>query len=144
MSKPTAEEIEHFNSKWAREGDCHIWMGYKDRNGYGQHAFRRAQRRAHRVALFLAGVDIPEGYVVNHICSHRACVNPQHLEAIPLNENWRKDSRAISYINSQKTHCKQGHPYDRKWKNVRYCSICQSEKRKRLRAKWKAEGIFRI
>jgi hypothetical protein len=141
---PTAAEIERFNSKWIKQGDCHIWTDHKDVDGYGRISFRRRSRPAHRVALFIAGRMIPEGFVVNHTCRNRACVNPQHLETIPAKENWRKDSGAASYVNSQKTHCPKGHSYDRKYGRQRYCSVCESEKNKRLRAKWKAEGIFKI
>jgi hypothetical protein len=142
--KPTKQEIDRFNSKWIKSGDCHLWTGPKDKDGYGFITFRRTSRRAHRVAMFLAGKPIPSGFVVNHICRHRDCVNPQHLEAISIQENWRKDANTPSYINSQKIHCPRGHEYDRKYGGQRYCSICEAAKNKRLRAKWKAEGIFKI
>jgi hypothetical protein len=141
---PSQEEIHRFNSKWIPVGDCHIWQGNKDRDGYGYLTFRRASRRAHRVALFLADRTIPETHVVNHTCRNRDCVNPQHLNTIPASENALRDSKSIGYINSQKTHCKNGHEYDRKYGTQRYCSVCESEKTKRLRAKWKSEGIFKI
>ena len=72
LNPPTTEEIKRFNSKWEKRGDCHIWTAFKDRDGYGHFLFRRAQRKAHRVALFLSGRPIPEGHVVNHICQNRA------------------------------------------------------------------------
>ena len=143
-SVATKAEIERFNSRWLKKGDCHIWQGYLDRDGYGQIGFRRAPRRAHRVALFLAGVVIPENHVVNHTCRNRACVNPQHLQIILQSENWKRDSNSVGYVNSQKMHCPRGHAYDRIYGNHRYCSICEAAKSKRLRAKWKAAGIFRI
>jgi hypothetical protein len=144
VSEATAQEIERFNAKWIRVGDCMVWQGNKDRDGYGVFAFRRASRKAHRVAMFLAGREIPDGFVVNHTCRNRACVNTQHLNAISASENSKRDSTSVGYINSQKTHCKSGHPYDRFYGGQRYCSQCEAEKGKRLRAKWKADGIFKI
>lgn len=144
MAAVTQAEIDRFNSKWMQSGDCHLWQASKDRDGYGIFGFRRASRKAHRVALFLAGRLIPEGYVVNHTCGHRHCVNPQHLTVVSTSENALRDSRSLGYVNSQKTHCKAGHPYDRVYGGQRYCSVCEAEKSKRLRAKWRAEGILRI
>lgn len=141
ITSPTQAEITRFNSKWitAKNG-CHIWQAAKDNDGYGQFWLHRRQWKAHQVALLLAGRPIPEGFVANHTCRNKSCVNPQHLEAITVSESWRKDSCGVTYVNSQKTHCPQGHPYDRKHGRGRYCSICAKAKKKRLRAKWKAEG----
>jgi hypothetical protein len=50
----------------------------------------------------------------------------------------------ITYINSQKTHCPSGHPYDRVYSGARYCSICEAAKKKRLRAKWRLEDTLNI
>lgn len=141
---PTPEEIKRFNSKCVKSGDCLIWTDHKDKDGYGMIRFRRANRRAHRLALWLIGRPIPEGHVVNHVCRRRDCVNPQHLRTLSPSENSMRDSTSNGYINSQKTHCPRGHEYDRKYGKQRYCSQCESEKTKRLRAKWKAEGILKI
>lgn len=143
MPAATEAEIKRFNSKWLRVGDCHIWQGAKDRDGYGYLTFRRASRRAHRVALFIADREIPPGHVVNHTCRNKDCVNPQHLGTTSVSENALRDG-ALGYINLKKTHCKNGHPYDRIYSGQRYCSICEAQKSKRLREKWKAEGIIKI
>lgn len=144
MNDATPAEIERFYSKCSQVGDCLVWTGHKDRDGYGVITFRRASRKAHRVAMWLANRPIPEGFVVNHTCRNRACVNAQHLNAVSASENAKRDSASLGYVNSQKTHCKHGHPYDRMYGSQRYCSICEKTKSKRLRDKWKAEGIMRI
>lgn len=58
---------------------CHEWTG-ATLNGYG--IFRREKgvvARAHRVALELAGVPLPDGDFVIHVCDNPSCVRPDHL-----------------------------------------------------------------
>jgi hypothetical protein len=130
-TSPTAEEIRRFQAKTRAVGDCLLWTGQKDKDGY-------------RVALWLVNRPIPEGFVVNHTCRHRACVNPAHLLTITRSQNSLRDSASVAYVNSQKTHCRLGHPFDRAYGGQRYCSTCEKVKRQRLKAKWKAEGILKI
>lgn len=141
----TSEEQARFKGKTiVNSTGCWVWQGALDRDGYGSFYFRKRNRRAHRVGYFLLNGPIPAGLVVNHTCRNRACVNPQHLHLVDAATNSMKDSSSAGYINSQKTHCPKGHPYDRKYGKQRYCSICQAEKTKRLRAKWRAEEPEKI
>jgi hypothetical protein len=129
-----------FNLAWKQVGDCHLWKNYLDRDGYGSFYFQKKNRRAQRVAYYFANGDIPEGMVIDHICKNRHCVNPEHLRCITTSQNSLENSRSVGAINRMKEFCKYGHKLDRKYGKQRYCSICQSEKHKRLSQKWRAEA----
>jgi hypothetical protein len=68
---------------------------------------------AHRAAYRLFVGPIPDGYEVDHLCQNRGCVNPDHLEAVPLKENRRRRDTPSGkrHWNGKKTHCKNGHPF---------------------------------
>lgn len=134
----TPEEHTRFMAKIEQTNSCHIWKGPLDKDGYGTFFLRKLNRRAHRVAWFMLHGPIPEGMVVNHTCRNPSCVNPQHLNVVTTRENALKDSTSLPYLNSQKTHCKNGHPFDRAYGRQRYCSICEKAKRARLNRKWRA------
>ena len=78
--------------------------------------------------------------VIDHICKNRNCVNLKHLKLVTIKENVLENSNSIGAINSRKTTCKNGHLFDKKYGNQRYCSICENAKSKRLRKKWLKEA----
>ncbi len=97
--------------------DCWLWTGAKTYWGYG--LFWNGQKLipAHRYSYELAKGPIPEGLELDHLCHnrsdckggitcpHRACVNPEHLEAVTTRVNTKRGR-------SMRTHCPHGHPYE--------------------------------
>lgn len=60
---------------------CWMWTGSKTKStGYG--IANKNWEQAHVAAYKLWRGPIPDGYHVHHKCRRRACVNPDHLEAV--------------------------------------------------------------
>lgn len=70
---------------------CHIWQGRLNSKGYGMLHFDGKGHLAHRAAWLAAhGEWPPAGLVVDHLCNTKACVNPEHLQAVPNHVNLRR------------------------------------------------------
>lgn len=87
--------------------NCWIWVGSTGTWGYGQFWDGDRTVRAHRFSYEYHIGPIPEGLHIDHLCSVRNCVNPNHLEAVTQKEN---NNRAVHW-SSKKTHCKRGHEF---------------------------------
>lgn len=90
--------------------ECWPWLGGLRSNGYGTFAVKRngkwTQTTAHRALYEECLGSIPDGWEIDHVvCQNRACMNIEHLEAVPLTENRKRRDE-------HRTHCRNGHAYD--------------------------------
>jgi hypothetical protein len=79
-----------FWTKVERGDDCWTWIGAVNDSGYGVVYDGKRLVYAHRLSYLLHGFLIPEGADVDHLCSNRLCVRPDHLEAVTHLVNVRR------------------------------------------------------
>ena len=116
----------HLTDVSAGEGSCWPWMGRRTSDHYGRVMKDGVLHQAHRLSLELHGIEIPVGYHVDHVCHntdptcestplggclHRLCVNPRHLEPVPVDVNVLR-GHGYCAQQARKTHCPAGHPLD--------------------------------
>lgn len=140
IGRPRVPTIERFNARTRPMANgCIEWIGYLDRDGYGQLSLpgRRGKTvRAHRWAYEYFVAPIPAGLVIDHLCRNRRCVNPAHMEAVRPEENTRRGN-APTTLNARKTHCVRGHSLTGynvlPVKGGRACRTCRVEATRRWR-----------
>jgi len=127
---------ERLALRTAVDGECWIWQGAKRPSGYGvigvHQDGKHTVKSTHRVAYELAVGPIPEGLHIDHICSNKACVRPEHLRAVQQQANnqamWDRGER------KRQTHCKWGHEFTAEntaftARGGRQCRACRTGKR---------------
>lgn len=88
-----------------RSDACWLWLGTRDKYGYGRITRGAHGRLAHRVVYEMLVGPIPAGKHLHHECHAPACVNPEHLRPLSNAEHQELHGTEI-------THCLRGHPYD--------------------------------
>lgn len=124
---------DRFWAKVLKTDTCWRWRGALVR-GYGKFWLDGKQRSAHRVAYELAVGPVPSGLTLDHLCRERSCVNPTHLEPVPMRTNVLRGTSPIA-ANAVKSQCVNGHPYD--LVNTRFgktgrrtCRACDRERKR--------------
>lgn len=133
--------VDRFMARTERQPNgCLLWTAGTNDGGYGRFAISHDTNvAAHRWSYEHFVGPIPDGLTVDHVkdrgCTSRLCVEPSHLEPVPLRENlMRGDTPAAR--NAAKTQCPQGHPYDKIGsKGERLCRRCRTEDQRRYRAR---------
>lgn len=69
------------------ETGCWEWQRGIGPDGYGHAKRNGVQGGAHRYYYEQAKGPIPDGLEIDHLCRNRACVNPDHLEAVTRSVN---------------------------------------------------------
>lgn len=122
---------------------CWLWEGTKNKDGYGR--FYRNdlnwQQLAHRTSYEMFVGAIPDGLVIDHLCSVHECVRPDHLEAVTHRENVIRAHAS----RLRKLFCKRGHTYRINPNGVRVCPVCPQMLAVTMKniAKWNADPASR-
>lgn len=143
----TPDVLARFMSKVESQPDgCWQWSGSKTKGGYANLKVGGKTLVAHRLSFEHFVGPIPEDKQLDHLCRNRACVNPEHLQAVSSRVNvLRGIGTGARY--ARRTSCSHGHPFTEENTYVRpdggrKCRICKRsqnrEYKQRLRSREEA------
>jgi hypothetical protein len=103
----------------------------------------RVRLLAHRASYEAFIGPIPDGMTIDHLCRNRKCVNPSHLEAVPMRVNVLRGV-GVTAKNAVKTHCVNGHEFnDQNTYSDSKGRSCRACKRERFRDRYRHDPEFR-
>lgn len=124
--------LERLQEKVDTSGDCWLWLGALDKDGYGKFWVQNHTVRAARWAYEQEYGDIPEGLQVDHTCENPPCVRPSHLESVTCHENLMRGA-TYAATTAAAAECMYGHPFDEEntytWHGLRQCRTCQKQRK---------------
>lgn len=125
----------------ATTDDCWLWLGSQQFNRigrltYGVAHFNGKKIYAHRLAYVAFVGQIPEGLTIDHLCRNTLCINPWHLEPVPIHINLAR-GESPSAKAARRDKCLHGHKFDGRKKTrggwQRTCSECRAQEQIRAR-----------
>ena len=78
------QHVSQFWGKVKKSDGCWLWGGTVEASGFGVYRGRHFRKQAHVMAWELSNGDRPRGMGVHQSCKNQLCVNPGHLELLPL------------------------------------------------------------
>ena len=104
-----ATALDRFEDKYSVDDNgCWLWKASLRPNGYSQFFDGSKVVYGHRWSHTHFKGAIPEGLQIDHLCRVRSCVNPEHLEAVNMEENVKRGEVGEYW---DRTHCQRGHEY---------------------------------
>lgn len=118
------------------DAGCWEWQRSTKPEGYGSAHIESRTLPAHRASLLAEGAQMPLLHPVDHLCRNRACVNPEHLEAVTVSVNAQRGANVISR-RGKPTGCRKHGLVDGRahyWNhgNVAWnCFVCDRERKEK-------------
>lgn len=138
--------IDRFFSHVEKTEACWLWIGYRNRQGYGRFGVGSRVVYAHRWLYEQSIGPVPSGLDLDHLCRQKACVNPAHLEPVTRGENLRRGDgprlRAAHF--AARRHCKRGHELtpENTYRDAKGHRVCRACVRLKTRAWAKANRAY--